>query len=366
MTSKVEPTSYGGHRITRSDCKTILTVDQHTHVTGAMAKWLPGVMEGKPLDKEIPQGKQLRDRLDALKKLPDEGKKMTKPQKDVQSINGDLRWMTLDGLMLIKPVHQISCVSIRSDGENTLNVAKGVLYEAYKEMMKGDLAITFGGCNDEMQLAGMIKNSSDSTRGPGIVKLDGEARLKAGAPKALDTFSDTTWAAGEKGDDDLYAHAHTLNGGAVHAELKKSTVITGSSAEMEGIGNIKATDKSLQARNACRVMRKPQLKPTVLNSDSESSLRAAMGNASAVRLKHVYRRYALLGQRVQAGDIRLAHVDDEYNMVDFMTKWTTKQKVQASLAYLTGKRARDAYGTKTLACVATMSTIADMLTQRGA
>ena len=134
---------------------------------------------------------------------------------------------------------------------------------------------------------------------------------------------------------------------------------------MEGIGNIKATDKTLQSRNACRVMRKPQLKPTILNSDSESSLRAAMGNASAVRLKHIYRRYALLGQRVQAGDIRLAHVDDEYNVVDFMTKWTSKQKVQASLAYLTGKRARDAYGSKTLACVATMSTIADILTQRG-
>ena len=69
-----------------------------------------------------------------------------------------------------------------------------------------------------------------------------------------------------------------------------------------------------------------------------------------MRLKHVYRRYALLGQRVQAGDIRLAHVDDEYNMVDFMTKWTTKQKVQASLAYLT------AHSTCSLPCFETPCT----------
>ena len=39
-----------------------------------------------------------------------------------------------------------------------------------------------------------------STKGSYLVAI---VRGSAGAPKVLDTFSDTTWAAGVKGDDDL-------------------------------------------------------------------------------------------------------------------------------------------------------------------
>ena len=64
------------------------------------------------------------------------------------------------------------------------------------------------------------------------------------------------------------------------------------------------------------------------------------GEASAVRVKHALRWYAILQQRVRCREIRLAYIPDEWNYVDFLTKWIDASKVAFSVAYLTNAAAR--------------------------
>ena len=45
-------------------------------------------------------------------------------------------------------------------------------------------------------------------------------------------------------------------------------------------------------------------------------------------------------QRVISGDMRLVKIADPENPSDFLTKWVSGAKFAASLAYVTGSRAR--------------------------
>ena len=78
----------------------------------------------------------------------------------------------------------------------------------------------------------------------------------------------------------------------------------------------------------------------MIASDNQPSLRAAGGEASVVRVKHALRWYAILQQRVRCRDIRLAYIPDEWNYVDFLTKWIDVSKVAFSVAYLSNAAAR--------------------------
>ena len=103
---------------------------------------------------------------------------------------------------------------------------------------------------------------------------------------------------------------------------------------------LKATDKGLRARDVLACLGYPQEHPTLVLSDSDAALRTAAGESTAARLRHDLRRKAILTQRVVDGDFVLAHVPDAGNVVDWMTKWVKHEKLLASLAFLTGAKAR--------------------------
>ncbi|KAL1499518.1 hypothetical protein AB1Y20_011721 [Prymnesium parvum] len=58
------------------------------------------------------------------------------------------------------------------------------------------------------------------------------------------------------------------------------------------------------------------------------------------RSKHLLRRYFVLMQRIQAGEIKVVHVKDVANPADFLTKWVPAKKLRASVAYVSGQAAR--------------------------
>ena len=64
---------------------------------------------------------------------------------------------------------------------------------------------------------------------------------------------------------------------------------------------------------------------------------------AAARLKHELRRSAIVSARVREMIIKLAHIPDATQYVDFFTKWVSERKVEASLAVLTGSLARAAH-----------------------
>ena len=80
--------------------------------------------------------------------------------------------------------------------------------------------------------------------------------------------------------------------------------------------------------------------PIVVSSDNESNLKVCRRQGAAGRVKHVLRRWASIRQRVSAGRVHLVHIPDPQMPTDFLAKWTTRAKVNASLAYLTGAERR--------------------------
>jgi len=86
--------------------------------------------------------------------------------------------------------------------------------------------------------------------------------------------------------------------------------------------------------------------PVLLASDCEANLRVAAGAPAAQRLRHALRRWAIITQRCQSKAMRLGHLPDEVNWVDFFTKWKDKAKVEASIAYLSNLAARLAHTAK--------------------
>ena len=340
LTMQLDPTAFGGMRIARSPCRTAITISLDSHWEQAVRKWLPELLDGGKLRASVPQGKALRDRLDSLQLMPDEGRKLTREQREVPQIVGDLRWLLRTSIRLIKPVHMLSCVAGRPQVPATMEAALGVLADGW---LTGDNCITYSTAPADIALKGTLKGSMDSSRGEAIAIIDGGERAAKGAPKLLDGTSDASWSLGPRGDLDVYAWALTLGGGSVAERLCKLHLVLGSSTETEGVGQLKLSDSVLYARDCTAAYGYPQPGPTMIASDSEPSLRIANGQATAARTKHALRRYAIIQQRVFGRHVRLGYLEDAYNWVDFMTKWMDLKKVEMSVAYLSGKMARMLY-----------------------
>jgi hypothetical protein len=110
----------------------------------------------------------------------------------------------------------------------------------------------------------------------------------------------------------------------------------GSSAEGEGLGLLKLSDKVVYLSASAAAFGMPQDGPVMLLCDAEAALRVAAGESSAARLRHALRRSAIVMQRVRGDECALAHVPDAAQVVDFLTKWKDDAKVGASIAYLGG------------------------------
>ena len=160
------------------------------------------------------------------------------------------------------------------------------------------------------------------------------------APKEMVGTSDATWSAGEEGDMDVYALALTHNGAAIIIELKKIGVATGCSAAAELLGMLKLVFKAQYGRTLLMRLGVKLGGPTPVLCDNDATLRVAHGEATVSRLKHELRRAAIVTQYVHEGDVALVHVPDAANYVDFLTKWLKADKVEASVNFLTGAKAR--------------------------
>ena len=54
-----------------------------------------------------------------------------------------------------------------------------------------------------------------------------------------------------------------------------------------------------------------------------------------MKVRHQLRRWQALTARIVRGIVKVVHLPDVQMPVDFLTKWVTKKKVEASVEYLT-------------------------------
>ena len=332
LTTVIEPKQWGGQQIERSADKTKLTMHMHHKAMATVREWLPTLAETGVVPTGIPTGTALQRALDELTLLEGTGP-LTQDQKDVRSITGQLRWLTKRIMRIVKHTWKLSCIQGRAS-EGAKTAALGVVALVYFCAGEGH---TWDENAVDGSFRGVLKGTVDARRGTSIRKVDVEAREAAvTAPKELEGVCDATWSRGQDGTADVYALAITFKGAAVLVELKKSPIVGGSSADLESLGLLKLSDKAVWARIVASRLGIDTGPAMTLLCDAEAALRASMGEASVVRLKHIMRRAAIVRDRVLEGSINMAHVPDAANAVDIFTKWTKAEKVERMLAYLSG------------------------------
>ena len=327
------PKVWGGLEIERSDDWLTVTLHMKSHIVAATQKWLPSLTEKGIVPAGVPEGLKLRKELDQLTLTPAD-EKVSADRQDVQSIVGILRWMVKILVRITKPVHMLSCVAARPS-MGAKSCALGVLAVAYRHRDEG---ITYGGDTEEPNIVGTLRGTRHSATGHQVDKISALIPTRSAAD--IVGWSDVTWSRGEDGTDDVMAFTLGHNGAAVTVELKKCGVVLGGSAAGEMLALLKCSDKAMAARIIAARLGKPPDGPTLIISDCDPAVRTMHGEATVARLKHELRRAAIVTERVREGEVKLAHVPDPGMVVDFLTKWVKTDKVEASIAYLTGKAAR--------------------------
>lgn len=324
------PTQHGGVELER------VAGGMYSHMAGYIKqlthKWMPTLVETDKVPEGIPQGKELRDKLDKLEMEDGEGP-LTKEQHDFQSIVGALRWPASRRVVsIMRGMHLCSCAAKRVQKGGML-VALGVLACAWQQRYEGR---RWSSAAVPLRFVGMLKGTYDTWRGTSIKKVDAESLMKNGAPIEMTANCDTTW--NKALGTDVYVNGLTVKGAAIDLSLKKvpGAGMSGSSAELEGFALLKMTDRTVYARIVAGRFGYDMTKATVVLCDSEAALRGAFGDISLVRLKHAVRRAAIVKERVHEKEIELWHVPDAACAVDILTKWITGDKLEQALAYLTG------------------------------
>ena len=98
------------------------------------------------------------------------------------------------------------------------------------------------------------------------------------------------------------------------------------------------TDNISYAREILRAIGVPPQSPTFIGSDNKANALIAAGIALPSRSRHCLRRYLTFLQRLRRGEVDVGHVPDVENPSDFLTKWVSREKTNASLEYATNFR----------------------------
>ena len=346
------PKAWGGLEYQRSADKQAIYSHMQSHIMKSTMRWLPELATTGKVPARVPQGKALKEKLDNLVRLPKPAGavlKLTKEQRSVCSIVGDLRWMCRRIVIVVRGTHLLSMVIANPQCPDAMDAALGLMARAYMHQWEGR---TWRRAEAALPLMGVLKGTRSDSRNTTVHRVDGGELAARGAPADPSGIVDTTWNLHKiprEFEDvadscvDVYALAMTMSGAAVHIELKRTGLTGGSSPETEGMGLLRLTDRALQMRLVAERLNVPLGGATWLMSDSDGSLRVASGETSANRLRHALRRTAQVTQRLRSKEVRLAHLPDAANHVDMFTKWLDATKVATSLAYLTGAVAHSAH-----------------------
>ena len=78
--------------------------------------------------------------------------------------------------------------------------------------------------------------------------------------------------------------------------------------------------------------------PIVIGTDSVTNGYIANRQGAANRMKHALRRWETLVERIDSGLVKLVHLNDPQMPADFLTKWVSATKVNATVEYITNMR----------------------------
>ena len=317
------PDSFAGYSIDRTAGRIRISLPQK--LIQAAREHLPGLLDTATDDERkvvanLPSCKKLEAMADAMV-MPERRKSgLTPLQRSTQALIGSLKFIERCHPRASLMLHRLSCVMTCPPPE-AYTVARALLNSLYAER---DVGITYGRNGvpergDEYELKGQLSSN--------IVDLNGVA------PMELEAMADATW-----GDRNVYGLLITFAGGAVYHVTKKIALIVDSSMETEAIASAKAGEQVEVAREVLRAFGIAPTRPTLIGTDNLANFKVATGIGCPSRSRHFLRRYFVLKRRIASGDVTMLHVPDVQMPADCLTKWLGRDKIRASVEYMTGKR----------------------------
>ena len=318
-----------GYTFARDRAERATTIYMSNYLEAAVARHLPNMVRDKSTrpSANLPKGVTAKDVMCALKLPPAEKRETTldKDQKKFQSVAGELVFpqpVLIRVGLAINTLLSVMCYPPRGEiieghpSITALFAAHLTLEAAYDARFDG---ITAGG-----------PNIVDSPR----LRTDLHAHLDMGESPPLqpEIMGDATWSATPF---DRYAMATTYLGLLLKWQLKVLRTVADCSmgAEMHP-----TTEAGMQAEYIWEVARAhgmPLDAPVVIATDSLANALVSRRQGTTVKVRHQLRRWQALTARIVRGLVKVVHLPDIEMPVDFLTKWVSKKKVDASVYYLT-------------------------------
>ena len=110
------------------------------------------------------------------------------------------------------------------------------------------------------------------------------------------------------------------NSGAFLSRSKKQTVTADSSTVAEFIATHTAAKEIMWARSLLSELGYPQMEPTTLFEDNQSTIFMINNDSNTQKTKHIDIRYNLIREQVQNGVITMEHLPTKEMIADMLTK----------------------------------------------
>ena len=140
-----------------------------------------------------------------------------------------------------------------------------------------------------------------------------------------------TYASFQTDSDDFrsqYGYVFCLNGGAISWKSSKQDTVADSTTKAEYIAASNAAKKAVWIKkfiNALGVV--PSIAdPVDLYCDNNGAIAQAKEPRSHQRSKHILRRYHLIRENIERGDVKICRVPTDDNVVDPLTKPLAQSK----------------------------------------
>ena len=135
-------------------------------------------------------------------------------------------------------------------------------------------------------------------------------------------FTDSSFQSDHDDSKNVSGYIYTLNGGTIYWKNFKQHIVADSTCEAEYIAASDATKKAVwlwKFINELRVA--PSLdSPVLLYCNSTGAIDQAKESKSHQRTMHILRRYHLVREIVDWGDIKLQKIDEKENLANPFTK----------------------------------------------
>jgi hypothetical protein len=165
--------------------------------------------------------------------------------------------------------------------------------------------------------------------------LDAKFKMGDGAPEELELLADASHTLDKSA---VFALVLTMYGAEIAHVLKGVHMHIASSTEAEAYATGKAGELAEMAHEGARGIGIKLSGPTFVGTDNKANAMVGSGHALPSRLRHCLRRYRTFTERVERGEMVLGYVPDPENPSDFLTKWTTVDKNDRSVAYCMNAR----------------------------